>query len=196
VRLADWPRHPYLNDELREWIGLHLQALSVEEVAIYAQARGPQDEERRILVATEIGLLDGWYAPRDSTARYVLRLRLYPWQQVRGVELEAQTARVWAREHESRWQLRLARPTFEAVAEDAVLGRALAEFAAACSVMADPAGQAVVDELPRQAPIQRQPFSVDGVTAPIRDAQAGNGDAVGDDDPLGLRGPVHRTTSG
>ena len=69
MRLADWPRNPYLNDELREWVALHLSSLGVEDLAIYAQAAAGQDEERRVLVATNVGLLDSWYAPRGSTAR-------------------------------------------------------------------------------------------------------------------------------
>jgi hypothetical protein len=141
VRMADWPRNPYLNDELREWVRLHLNALGVDDVAVYALA-GREDDERRILVVTEVGLLDGWYAPRGSTARFSLSVRLYPWQAVHGVDLRGETYRLWAHEHQSRWRLRLARPAFDALAEDPELGKALTQFAAACSVMAEPAGQA------------------------------------------------------
>jgi hypothetical protein len=140
VRLAEWPRNPYLNDELREWVRLHLNALGVDDVAVYALA-GREDDERRILVVTEVGLLDGWYAPRGSTARFSLSVRLYPWQAVHGVDLRGETSRLWAHEHQSRWRLRLARPAFDALAEDPDLGKALTQFAAACSVMAEPAGQ-------------------------------------------------------
>jgi hypothetical protein len=139
LRLADWPRNPYLNDELREWVQLHLQALGVEDLAIYALAAAGQDEERRVLVATEIGLLDSWYAPHGSTARFSLNVRLYPWPTVRGVDLRGETFRLWAHEHQSRWRLRLARPALDSMADTPELGRALAEFAAACAVMAEPA---------------------------------------------------------
>jgi hypothetical protein len=148
VRIADWPRNPYLNDELREWIGLHLQALGVSDVAIFATASGREDDERRVLVATEIGLLDTWYAPRSSTARYSLSIRLYPWQAVHGVDLRGETFRLWAHEHQSRWRLRLARPVLDTVADTPELGRALAQFAAACSVMAEPAGSDGAPDLP------------------------------------------------
>lgn len=141
VRLAEWPRNPYLNEELHEWVRLHLDALGVDDVAVYATA-GREDDERRILVVTEVGLLDGWYAPRGSTARFSLSVRLYPWQAVHGVDLRGETYRLWAHEHQSRWRLRLARPAFDALAEDPDLGRALTQFASACSVMAEPAGQA------------------------------------------------------
>ena len=138
VRLADWPRNPYLNDELREWVALHLTTLGVEDLAVYAQAAAGQDEERRVLVATSIGLLDSWYAPRGSTARFSLSVRLYPWPAVHGVDLRGETSRLWAHEHQSRWRLRLSRPALDTMADTPELGRALAEFAAACSVMALP----------------------------------------------------------
>lgn len=140
MRLADWPRNPYLNDELREWVTLHLATLRVEDVAVYALAAAGQDEERRVLVATEVGLLDSWYAPRGSTARFSLSVRLYPWQTVAGVDLRGETFRLWAHEHQSRWRLRLARPALDTMADTPDLGRALAEFAATCSMMVQPGG--------------------------------------------------------
>lgn len=140
MRLADWPRMPYLNDELRTWLAQHLAALHGEDVAIYAVAGGREDEARRILVVTEIGLLDGWYAPRDSSARYSLAIRLFPWATVAGGDLRAQTTRLWAHEHETVWAFRLEHPAFDTRTSDPVLGRALAEFGAACAVMAGPGG--------------------------------------------------------
>lgn len=142
MRLADWPRNPYLNDELREWVRLHLESLGAEDVAVYALAASGQDDERRVLVATEVGLLDSWYAPHGSTARFSLSVRLYPWTTVRGVDLRGETFRLWAHEHQSRWRLRLARPALDTMADTPDLGRALAEFAAACSVMAEPSAAA------------------------------------------------------
>lgn len=141
MRLAEWPRNPYLNDELREWIALHLAALHVEDVAIYAVPHGRDDEGRRVLIATEIGLLDGSYAPRGSSAHYSLQLRLYPWPAVHGVDLLAETYRLWAYEHRTWWRLRLGNPQLDVQTEEPVLGRALADLATACSVMAEPTGQ-------------------------------------------------------
>jgi hypothetical protein len=155
VRLADWPRHPYLNDELREWIGLHLQALGVSDVAIFATATGREEDERRLLVATELGLLDTWYGPRTSSARYSLSVRLYPWQAVHGVDLRGETSRLWAHEHETRWRLQIGRPSLDVLSETAELGRALAQFAAVCAVMAEPAGQAA--EEPVAPPVSTPP---------------------------------------
>jgi hypothetical protein len=152
VRLADWPRTPYLNDELHEWVRLHLDALGVEDIAVYAVA-GREDDERRILVVTEVGLLDGWYAPRGSTARFSLNVRLYPWQAVHGVDLRGETYRLWAHEHQSRWRMRLTRPVLDALAETPELGKALTQFAAACSVMAEPTGH----EMPGDGPHATRP---------------------------------------
>lgn len=154
TRLADWPRSPYLNEELREWIRLHLAALGVDDLAMYALASPRADDERRVLVATEVGLLDGWYAPRGSTARFSLSTRLHPWPTVHGVDLRGETYRLWAHEHQSRWRLRLAHPPFDALAEGPELGNALAEFAAACAVMAEPAGDrgSAEEDLPPAPP--------------------------------------------
>jgi hypothetical protein len=151
VRLADWPRMPYLNDELREWVSLQLKTLGVDEIAVYAVESGGDDEQRRILVATEIGLLDGVYAPRGSAARYSLNARLYPWQAVRDVELRIETYRVWALEHRTRWHLRMSRPAFESATESAELGAALADFAKVSSVMAEPSGWSSTDDEPDTA---------------------------------------------
>jgi len=214
LRLADWPRNPYLNDELREWVQLHLQSLGVEDVAMYAIAAAGQDEERRVLVATEVGLLDSWYAPHGSTARFSLSVRLYPWPTVQGVDLRGETFRLWAHEHQSRWRLRLSQPALDTMADTPELGRALAEFAAACAVMAHPAtpqpqaaAPEVEDAVPaflgRAAEVSRAPIRVEAELAAARSTPvtpaappAVPSAASPADDPvvdlerrLGLRGP-------
>jgi hypothetical protein len=171
VRLAEWPRNPYLNEELHEWVQLHLDALGVEDIAVYALV-GREDDERRILVVTEVGLLDGWYAPRGSTARFSLSVRLYPWQAVHGVDLRGETYRLWAHEHQSRWRLRLARPAVDALAESPELGRALTQFAAACSVMAEPTGQQEPGDAPPAARSVGRAVSDEPVFAPPPAADA------------------------
>jgi hypothetical protein len=170
LRLADWPRNPYLNDELREWVRAHLESLAVEDVAVYALAASGQDDERRVLVVTECGLLDSWYAPHGSTARFSLSVRLYPWQTVRGVDLRGETFRLWAHEHQSRWRLRLSRPALDTMADTPDLGRALAEFAAACAVMAEPAGVAppVAPEVEDAVPAFLGRAAAEAARSPIR----------------------------
>jgi hypothetical protein len=112
VRLTEWPRMPFLNDEVKEWIALELQSLGVEDLAVYALEAGTEGDERRVMVATEVGLLDHRYAPFGSSARYRLAMLMYPWQVLRGVELRADTFRLWAREHRTRWSFRLHHPHF------------------------------------------------------------------------------------
>ena len=140
MRLTDWPRMPFLNDEVKEWIALELQSLGVEDLAVYALEAGQEGDERRVIVATEVGLLDHRYAPFGSSARYRLAMLMYPWQVLRGVELRADTFRLWAREHRTRWSFRLHHPHFEAATESQDLGQALCDLARVCAVMAEPFG--------------------------------------------------------
>jgi hypothetical protein len=140
VRLTDWPRMPFLNDEVKEWIALELESLGVEDLAVYALEAGTEGDERRVMVATEVGLLDHRYAPFGSSARYRLAMLMYPWQVLRGVELRADTFRLWAREHRTRWSFRLHHPHFEAATESPDLGQALCDLARVCAVMAEPFG--------------------------------------------------------
>jgi hypothetical protein len=131
---------PFLNDEVKEWIALELQSLGVEDLAVYALEAGTEGDERRVMVATEIGLLDHRYAPFGSSARYRLAMLMYPWQVLRGVELRSDTFRLWAREHRTRWSFRLHHPHFEAATESVDLGQALCDLARVCAVMAEPFG--------------------------------------------------------
>ena len=140
MRLTEWPRMPFLNDEIKEWIALEIEGLGVEDLAVYALEAGSEGDERRVMVATEIGLLDHRYAPFGSSARYRLAMLLYPWQVIRGVELRADTFRLWAREHRTRWSFRLHHPHFEAATESTDLGQALCDLARVCAVMAEPFG--------------------------------------------------------
>lgn len=177
VRLADWPRAPYLNDEVRTWVTRELKTLGVDEIAVYAVEAGEQDEMRRILVATEIGLLDQLYAPTETPARYRLIGRLYPWQAVRGVDLRVETFRLWALEDRTRWSLRMARPVFRSVTDEPGLGSALCDFAKVCAVMAEPSGwpppEETVDDSAHEAPI-----SHDGERAGAADSATPMADAA------------------
>lgn len=140
MRLTEWPRMPFLNDEVKDWIAIELQTLGVEDLAVYALEAGTEGDERRVMVATEVGLLDHRYAPFGSSARYRLAMLMYPWQVLRGVELRADTFRLWAREHRTRWSFRLHHPHFEAATESPDLGQALCDLARVCAVMAEPFG--------------------------------------------------------
>lgn len=186
MRLADWPRDPYLNDELRSWIGLQLRTLGVEDLAVFALASGENDETRRVLIATEVGLVDGRYVPRDTTARYALNIRLYPWQSVRGVDMRAETYRLWALEDRTCWRLRLGNPVLEAETEDPPLGGALAELARVCAVMADPGGVGT-DGDDEGAPPPRGGRLSERLALPVEPDKTAPGEpAAGDTQPFGI----------
>lgn len=185
MRLTDWPRMPFLNDEVKEWIALEIESLGVEDLAVYALEAGSEGDERRVMVATEIGLLDHRYAPFGSSARYRLAMLLYPWQVIRGVELRADTFRLWAREHRTRWSFRLHHPHFEAATESADLGQALCDLARVCAVMAEPfgvpAGRAS-SEVPGAHPGGPRPMPSTAPAGPGGPSLSTEPDRVGPDD--------------
>jgi hypothetical protein len=170
---------PFLNDEVKEWIAIELQSLGVEDLAVYALEAGTEGDERRVMVATEVGLLDHRYAPFGSSARYRLAMLMYPWQVLRGVELRADTFRLWAREHRTRWSFRLHHPHFEAATESPDLGQALCDLARVCAVMAEPFGVPagrVSSDVPGVIPGGPRPLPA-VEEAPEADVDASDGDA-------------------
>ena len=186
MRLTEWPRMPFLNDEVKEWIAIELQSLGVEDLAVYALEAGTEGDERRVMVATEVGLLDHRYAPFGSSARYRLAMLMYPWQVLRGVELRADTFRLWAREHRTRWSFRLHHPHFEAATESPDLGQALCDLARVCAVMAEPFGVPagrVSSDVPGVIPGGPRPLpAVEKSGGPDGDASSGSA-SDGEDDP-------------
>jgi hypothetical protein len=166
---------PFLNDEVKEWIALELESLGVEDLAVYALEAGTEGDERRVMVATEVGLLDHRYAPFGSSARYRLAMLMYPWQVLRGVELRADTFRLWAREHRTRWSFRLHHPHFEAATESPDLGQALCDLARVCAVMAEPFGVPagrVSSEVPGAHPGGPRPLPPASQSAADEEAEA------------------------
>jgi len=181
VRLTEWPRMPFLNDEVKEWIALELESLGIEDLAVYALEAGTEGDERRVMVATEVGLLDHRYAPFGSSARYRLAMLMYPWQVLRGVELRADTFRLWAREHRTRWSFRLQHPHFEAATESPDLGQALCDLARVCAVMAEPFGVPagrVSSEVPGAHPGGPRPLPPSSQTAADDEAEASAAEAA------------------
>ena len=100
-------------------------------------------ERQRILVATEIGLLDYNYGPSSAgAATYDLRGALHRWPSVRG--LRVQTDAQWddnARTARSVWRVVAEEPKIELFAESAGDDRAdvtaLLDFARACITQLD-----------------------------------------------------------
>jgi hypothetical protein len=175
VRLAEWPRMPFLSDELCSWINEHLATLGVEEIAVYAVEDGPDDDGRRVLVATDVGLLDYRYGPDASTARFAIRGRVMPWQAVRGVDLRVETHRLWALEHRTRWSLTIARPAFRAESEDPQLGRALADFAKVGVIVAEPSGWPSSEDGSKPTAPAQKPQAIVPAVKPIGPAPVGPG---------------------
>jgi len=187
---------PFLNDEVKEWIALELESLGVEDLAVYALEAGTEGDERRVMVATEIGLLDHRYAPFGSSARYRLAMLMYPWQVLRGVELRADTFRLWAREHRTRWSFRLHHPHFEAATESPDLGQALCDLARVCAVMAEPfgvpAGRAS-SEVPGAHPGGPRPMSASSGSEPSGADGAGRAAPVSGASPAAESGSSGRS---
>jgi hypothetical protein len=170
---------PFLNEEVKEWIAIELQSLGVEDLAVYALEAGQEGDERRVMVATEVGLLDHRYAPFGSSARYRLAMLMYPWQVLRGVELRADTFRLWAREHRTRWSFRLQHPHFEAATESPDLGQALCDLARVCAVMAEPFGVPagrVSSDVPGVIPGGPRPIPPTGDAPPSTEPGGGDGE--------------------
>ena len=184
MRLTEWPRMPFLNDEVKEWIALELQSLGVEDLAVYALEAGTEGDERRVMVATEVGLLDHRYAPFGSSARYRLAMLMYPWQVLRGVELRADTFRLWAREHRTRWSFRLHHPHFEAATESPDLGQALCDLARVCAVMAEPFG------VPAGRSSSEVPGAHPGGPRPLPPVEPAGSDEEPGDEPVAEAGPA------
>ncbi len=174
---------PFLNDEVKEWIAIELQTLGVEDLAVYALEAGTEGDERRVMVATEVGLLDHRYAPFGSSARYRLAMLMYPWQVLRGVELRADTFRLWAREHRTRWSFRLHHPHFEAATESPDLGQALCDLARVCAVMAEPFG------VPAGRVSSEVPGVIPGGPRPLPPSPGEETDADDEPEPAGLQDP-------
>lgn len=145
---------PFLSEELCVWVREHLATLGLEEIAVYGVEDGDDDDGRRVLVATEVGLIDYHYGPRASTARFAIDGRVFPWQSVRGVDLRVETFRLWALEHRTRWSVSILKPRFSASTEDPQLGRALADFAKVAVIMAEPSGWPPPGDEPKPAVVE------------------------------------------
>ena len=203
MRLTDWPRMPFLNEEVKEWIAMELNSLGVEDLAVYALEAGTEGDERRVMVATEVGLLDHRYAPFGSSARYRLAMLMYPWQVLRGVELRADTFRLWAREHRTRWSFRLHHPHFEAATESADLGQALCDLARVCAVMAEPFGvpagrvssdvPGVIPGGPRPLPAADEVRTTDATSKP--ESEEASGDDSGESGAAAKKETAARPTA-
>jgi hypothetical protein len=116
VRIGEW-EHIGRSRALVQRI---LGELGATELAAHVTVN-PDTERQRILIATDIGLLDYNFAPTGvGAATYELRGGLYRWSSVRGLRLQSDAQ--WddnAKNARSVWRLITEEPKIELTAESA-----------------------------------------------------------------------------
>jgi len=138
VKVGEWENIGRSRALLQRVLG----ELGAVEVAAHITVN-PEAERQRILVATDIGLLDYNYAETSpGTATYDLRGALSRWPSVRGMRLQSDAQ--WddnARKSRSVWRLIAEEPKIELAAESTEEDRhevvALLDFARACFAALD-----------------------------------------------------------
>jgi hypothetical protein len=117
----------------------HLGELGAAEYAAHVTL-DPENGRLRILVATDIGLLDYHYQPAgsDPEGPWALRGQLYRWVSVKGLRLQTDGQVEGEEDTEARWLWRLTAedPKIELTAESTAFGErspgALLPLARAC----------------------------------------------------------------
>ena len=100
-----------------------------------------EEGRQRILVATDVGLLDYAWSPGGSGGTWLLRGQVYRWHNVQGLRLQTDATFDEANEPRSIWRLVVQEPKVELAAEagpeagDRAL-RGLLDFARACCIHA------------------------------------------------------------
>ena len=138
VRIGEWEDI----GRSRALVQRELGELGAAELAAHATLHA-DGERQRILVATEVGLLDYNYAPESpGSATYELRGTLHRWPSIRGLRLQSDAQ--WddnARKARSVWRLVAEEPKIELSAESTEDDRAevtaLLDFARACFASID-----------------------------------------------------------
>lgn len=122
---------------IEQWINDQLGYLGVEDEACFAIEIRPETDRAglavRILIATDDGLFDmRWERPK-AVDRRQLTSQLYPWAEVRGAQLLAETRidRMTLMHGEPTWGLEFAVPQILIAQTD--VGVALLEFWQACA---------------------------------------------------------------
>jgi hypothetical protein len=138
VRIGQWESI----GRSRALVQRHLGELGALELAAYVSVN-PENERQRILVATDIGLLEYSYAPSEpGSATYELRGTLSRWPSVKGMRLQSDAQ--WddnERTARSIWRLVAEDPKIELSAESTETDReavvTLLDFARACLAKLD-----------------------------------------------------------
>jgi hypothetical protein len=138
VRIGEWEQI----GRSRALVQRTLGELGANELATHVTIN-PDNERQRILIATDIGLLDYNFAPAAAGgAVYELRGTLHRWPSLRGMRLQSDAQ--WddnARTARSIWRLIAEEPRIELSAESTEADRsqtsALLDFARACFACMD-----------------------------------------------------------
>lgn len=133
VRIGEWDQI----GRSRALVQRELGELGVNELAAHVTIN-PDTERQRILIATDIGLLDYNFSAGPATsATYELRGTLHRWPTVQGMRLQSDAQ--WddnAKTAKSIWRLVAEEPRIELAAESTETDRhevsALLDFARAC----------------------------------------------------------------
>ena len=133
VRIGEWDQI----GRSRALVQRELGELGVNELAAHVTIN-PGNERQRILIATDIGLLDYNFAAGPAkSATYELRGTLHRWPSVQGMRLQSDAQ--WddnAKAAKSVWRLVAEDPRIELAAESTETDRhevsALLDFARAC----------------------------------------------------------------
>lgn len=117
---------------VNEWITEHLGTIGAEEEACYAVSEAPGRAVLRVLVATDVGLVDFvWYRPAAPEQRRLVGV-LIPWRDVSPPQLTGETGLSPALIHEApEWSLTLREPALEIT--EPVDRNALLDFWKACA---------------------------------------------------------------
>jgi hypothetical protein len=134
VRIGEWEHI----GRSRALVQRELGELGATELAAHVTINPDNTERQRVLIATDIGLLDYNFAPTSTgSATYELRGGLHRWPAVRGMRLQSDAQ--WddnAKTARSIWRLIAEDPKIELAAESTEQDRsqvsALLDFARAC----------------------------------------------------------------
>jgi hypothetical protein len=143
VRIGEWEQI----GRSRALVQRELGELGVNELAAHVTIN-PDNERQRILIATDIGLLDyNFGAAAANSGSYELRGTLHRWGTLRGMRLQSDAQ--WddnAKSAKSIWRLIAEEPRIELAAESTETDRhqvsALLDFARACFSQMDRKGPA------------------------------------------------------
>jgi hypothetical protein len=137
VRIGEWEQI----GRSRALVQRTLGELGATELAAHVTVN-PDNERQRILIATDIGLLDYNFGPSGEAATYELRGTLHRWPSLRGMRLQSDAQ--WddnAKTARSIWRLIAEEPRIELAAESTEADRtqttALLDFARACFASLD-----------------------------------------------------------